>query len=639
MRLSEGMVLLIGLGPHAKRIYIKYLKEHNLNISVLVDLKSQKNKIKQFLAKNNVKVGDFYWVNDSEKDYDALPISTQGALQKLIKKHKIKRAIISTEPKAHLPYALFLLKNNISVLMDKPITAPVGIAHDISATKKLIDDYYILMETYGYYKILNPKLQFKIQCQRRFHDGFLFIHNYLNKFMAQYNVPISFIELYHCDGEWNMPRDFFERENHPYKYGYGKILHSGYHFFDLLTWFLECNKQIKDKPYDKCALSSDAYFPHDFFYTLDNEIYKKLFNTNEFTPYLQRDTSKLGEMDVFMSLNLYSKRHLMTKCIVSLLKSGFSRRAWAALPEDAYKSNGRIRHEYMNIQVGPLLNIQAHSYQAYEQKEREQHGGNNVGDLEHFDIYIFRNSELVGGKTFEKRTLDNLSSAENGFIGYNEQARFHCLDNFFNDIQDDADFSKHFESTILTSKVYQSIIGGGGKIEFSYSNEYENKYKIIARFGDKCVGQPRLRLASRGVVHRADGKIAIFYQPKTSVYKLVGGGIDDGENPREAFRRECREEIGVEIDEIRLVGCVEENYADNNFRQISFVYTAISHGKAEKGNLTEDEKQKGSKAIWLTPTNALQKMKTPKGLMPIDARIIKRDAKILEHIIDNNPQV
>ena len=32
------------------------------------------------------------------------------------------------------------------------------------------------------------------------------------------------------------------RDNHPYKYGYGKLLHSGYHFVDLISIFLRANK-------------------------------------------------------------------------------------------------------------------------------------------------------------------------------------------------------------------------------------------------------------------------------------------------------------------------------------------------------------------------------------------------------------
>jgi len=37
--------------------------------------------------------------------------------------------------------------------------------------------------------------------------------------------------------------------------------------------------------------------------------------------------------------------------------------------EDLYKSNGRVKHEYHNIQQGPFQNIQVHSYQKEDKQE------------------------------------------------------------------------------------------------------------------------------------------------------------------------------------------------------------------------------------------------------------------------------
>ena len=47
-------------------------------------------------------------------------------------------------------------------------------------------------------------------------------------------VPLSYADIYHADGMWVMPHEW-ERDNHAYKYGAGKLLHSGYHFVDLLA--------------------------------------------------------------------------------------------------------------------------------------------------------------------------------------------------------------------------------------------------------------------------------------------------------------------------------------------------------------------------------------------------------------------
>ena len=70
---------------------------------------------------------------------------------------------------------------------------------------------------------------------------------------------------------------------------------------------------------------------------------------------------------------------------------------------DFYKKNGRIRHERINIQVGPLMNIQIHSYQSKEIKDRlDNKIEEQIGGLEHFDIDIYRNVDIIGGKPYEK---------------------------------------------------------------------------------------------------------------------------------------------------------------------------------------------------------------------------------------------
>jgi hypothetical protein len=35
-----------------------------------------------------------------------------------------------------------------------------------------------------------------------------------------------------------MPSEYTSREGHPYRYGYGKLVHSGYHFVDLFAWLV-----------------------------------------------------------------------------------------------------------------------------------------------------------------------------------------------------------------------------------------------------------------------------------------------------------------------------------------------------------------------------------------------------------------
>lgn len=94
--------------------------------------------------------------------------------------------------------------------------------------------------------------------------------------VSKYNVPISFIGVNHCDGTWNMPNELIHRENHPYKYGYGKIMHSGYHFLDTLTWFLDVN-EVSSKKIDTYDVYTTCFRPSDFLHQINIEQYRELF--------------------------------------------------------------------------------------------------------------------------------------------------------------------------------------------------------------------------------------------------------------------------------------------------------------------------------------------------------------------------
>ena len=150
---SEYKIVLVGLGPHAKRIYINLFKKYNINLELLVDLKSQKENIQEYFKNNNFKETELFLIDDSFKDLTSLPYSIADDLQKVIKLKNIKYAIISTEPKAHFMYAKFFLENNVNILLDKPITAPIYCNSDINQARKIKEEYNELCKLYESKKI------------------------------------------------------------------------------------------------------------------------------------------------------------------------------------------------------------------------------------------------------------------------------------------------------------------------------------------------------------------------------------------------------------------------------------------------------------------------------------------------------
>ena len=460
-------IMLIGLGPHAKRIYMNLFKKYEITPKIIVDLKSKRQEIESYLEKNDFRNVDMYLINDNLRDAKELSKEIKNELKEQIKQKNIKYAIISTEPKAHFAYAKFLLENDINILMDKPITAPINVNNDVNQSIKIKKEYEELCDIY---KKKKDKISFKIQCQRRFHDGYIYVKKTLEEIVREYNIPITYIDIYHCDGMWNMPSEFIDRENHPYKYGYGKLFHSGYHFIDLLAWLLEVNRHTKGKQINNAEMFATTYNPIDFFNVFNNYDYKKLLRTNRFANILSEKEKfeNFGEIDFHSIINFKQDNNIITNCSINLMQSGFSRRAWSELPQDSYKANGRVRHERLNVQVGPLMNIQIHSYQAYEIADREKMCNNNVGSVEHFDIYVFRNSQLIGGKTLDILDIATLSEKDKEFFsGYNEKARENCFINFLLNIDDSSDLLEHRVSIELTEKAYEIMSTKKSMLDFN----------------------------------------------------------------------------------------------------------------------------------------------------------------------------
>ena len=48
-------IALIGIGPHAKRIYLHYFKKKKVNLELVVDLESEKDNIRKYLDENGFK--------------------------------------------------------------------------------------------------------------------------------------------------------------------------------------------------------------------------------------------------------------------------------------------------------------------------------------------------------------------------------------------------------------------------------------------------------------------------------------------------------------------------------------------------------------------------------------------------------
>ena len=174
-----------------------------------------------------------------------------------------------------------------------------------------------------------------------------------------------------------------------------------------------------------------------------------------------------------------------------------------------------------------------------------------------------------------------------------------------------------------------------------------NCIKIIT---DKDLGlepvpfvNPRIRKGARGIVINQDGKIALFNKSKKNEYKLPGGGLENNEDPKTAFKREIMEETGCEVEIIDELGTIEEHKSQDDFKQTSYIFVSRVINDTNQLNLSEKEKAEGAKLLWVDEQEALKLItECYDKLIPSEYEnvyftkfIVIRDTEILKYYLKN----
>jgi predicted dehydrogenase len=388
---SKPNIILIGCGPHSKRVYLPaIIKSDKVNLKLLVDLKDHEERVrKETLSLTET---DYLFVDSFSGD---LPQAIKSTLTAYVIENAITGVIIATEPLVHKAYAKWALEQHLNILMDKPISTRANVSSNLDEAKGLINDYLELLGTYESAQAVNETI-FMINSQRRFHKGFDFVKSKIHEVSTKTNCPVTFISAYHSDGQWRLPNEIVTQDYHPYCYGYGKGSHSGYHIFDTVHQLYEAS-QLQDKMADNFQVTSSFITPEGFIEQLTKTDYLSIFGSaySEVNEHSDNELKSIyqnfGELDISAILRMNKQGTCVANCSINLLHNSFAGRTWLYPGDDLYKGNGRIKHEYYNIQQGPFQNIQIHSYQSEDIHDNSKGDQFNIGENNHFDVYIFRN--------------------------------------------------------------------------------------------------------------------------------------------------------------------------------------------------------------------------------------------------------
>ena len=308
--------MLIGIGPHAKRIYLPFIKKYErklgINLCLGVECKGEKLRTKSFLDQLSMSIENLYFVDPfSEK----LPKKVEKDLNKFVKKNKISTVIIATEPTAHKFYAIWALKNNLHVLMDKPITTRKNVVIDIKEAEGIYQDYVEINKT-----AQKSQSHCVINSQRRYHPGKQKVYELIREISNKFNMPVTAIHSSDADGQWFFPEEILNESYHGYNLGNGKCSHSGYHYFDAIYNFYKSGK-VKYKEADSAEVYTSFLQPIGLMKQITQEDYKSWFGNGYKQHFTDEELSKkfknFGEIDAFTIIKLLRDNQVVCNIWVS----------------------------------------------------------------------------------------------------------------------------------------------------------------------------------------------------------------------------------------------------------------------------------------------------------------------------------
>lgn len=320
----------------------------------IIDLVSNQDWIEHKLQKVNTQPELKYFITVAKKeskwaDKDVFkPIFDEV----ISKKGEIK-VYIATELKAHEAYLQYCVENDIDSLTEKPIFSPL---------KNGKFDPSLIDEKMKYLMSLAQKSKAKhsITSLARYHE----IYNdkaieKVKERIIKYEAPITSLHLRFAAGVWNSHIEYENREDHPYKYGYGMLMHGAYHYVDVITQFLSLNHLIFPNEKLQLTLSSYGGFPAD-----QNDRISKKYSTSfhdDKPEWADKSKNKTdyGETDIVTSFQLLNTatNKVITLGTMSFEQTTPSIRTWKDIPAEIYNKNGRTACADLEAQLSTLFTL------------------------------------------------------------------------------------------------------------------------------------------------------------------------------------------------------------------------------------------------------------------------------------------
>lgn len=456
-------LVIVGFGPVSGYKYSRCIRAAMQSGAIegysVVDLESQRDTVQRRLAGlpaqpiHTVFIPDRLQLDDPE----ASLIYVAPFLRSRAKESNGSlKVVIATEPQAHESYLRHCMLEGYDTLTTKPLLVPMrdGVFDGGSIYQRTKDLLKWTERAKGQHSLIVLDRHHEIYEKR--------IRSQLAVMMEKLNVPITSINLKTASGVWNLPYEYALREDHPYKYGYGMLMHGAYHYVDLVTRLLQMNRRIYSEDEFCLRITGFAAFPKDQEKRLPLGIMNKLDN------YLQHMASfdsgfPYGETDIVASFALCFRRSEAALCLgtIALEQTTPGMRSWGAFPEVPYNINGRLHCTDIDVRLGTLFAMNGHVAKTpiSSRKDQSDLRGKNIG------IVTSRSNALVAG-TQEFMTEERITHPYGNSFSYAAESTL--FRDWIDGRKTYSNLESHLPTAAVTAALARMIHSNGETIEIDF---------------------------------------------------------------------------------------------------------------------------------------------------------------------------
>ena len=454
-------LFIVGFGPVAgykySRCINKAITRGHLSRYHVIDLESQRDIVEARLAKLPIQPESCTYIPDQVLQ-DGPDAGVEWLMKRglLTQSENKKKIVVTTEAQSHETYIKHALERNFDVLVAKPLILP---------TRNGVFDRPALMPSVK--AIAKASVETgastAMLCLSRLHEIYeTKLRLPIALMMDRLQTPITSVHVKTASGVWNLPSEFRSREDHPYKYGYGMLMHGAYHYIDVLARLLLMNRRLF--PTEDLVLVLQGYTAGP--YDQSTRIGKLESSVQDYRPELSEldDELPYGETDVVASYALKFRSTGRVLCLgtISLEQTTPGMRSWGPFPDVPYNINGRLHCTDIDVRLGTAFSIDAN---VVKHPIQARLGDADIRGVNAATIVTRSNARLTGTQGFIRR--ENLERSYGSSYSYTAEADI--FERWLLDQPTQSDFASHVPACAILDGLLQLGPEGGDQVEIDFN--------------------------------------------------------------------------------------------------------------------------------------------------------------------------